>query len=343
MKNKIIAIALLIISCGLCKEVCAQNFLLTKTILDSIKPNTFHGNGKIGFEFKQSDSQSFNMDFGATMFVPTDKHQFKLSGNFIYDLLDDYSNDNKGFACINAMLFQFKKTENGKILEKTPYYCDIYASFNYDYVRDLKARVMAGANFVFQPLRHHPHLCVEPGIGMLFSYQNWQVLNPGNGPNTNNYFLADYNAIRNEVLPSGGTVNDYLKISENGTKEQIDARISASVSFFGVWDRMQFETYLIIHQPLMRPFKDDPVKDAEVRSLAILNDEQNGQNSVDSHDKSLNDKCAPEIAAGGSFSVKLWKRLSLVTSIEFFYDAGQLGLNSRNLTYCIKEGVSIAW
>lgn len=332
----------IVCACMSC-NVYAQKFLITKTLSDSIKPGTFHGTGDLALEFKQSDSQTLSLNAGVTMFVPTDRHQFRLAGNFVYNILDDYSNDNKGFACFHAMLFQFEKAASKKNkLQKSFMYYDLHASFNYDYVRDLNSRVMTGMNVVFQPLRNHPHIAVEPAIGLLFSYQNWQVLNPGDGPNTNNYYLADYDAIRDKPLSDGSTVNDYLGISANGRKEQIDPRISASVNVFGVWPRMEFDSYLIIQQPLMKPFRNDPQKDAEVRDYAVAYDLQQGLAGED-HSAALNNKAAPEILFGGSFSVKIWKKLALVTTIEFFYDAGQLGLNSRNLTYSIREGLSISW
>lgn len=341
MVKKLTICIFFVLALNIPNNIHAQKFLITKTLLDSIKPGTFHGSGALALEFKQSDSQTLSLNAGLTMFVPTERHQFRLTGNFVYNILDDYSNDNKGFASFHAMLFQFEKNDKRK-LEKAFMYYDLHTSFNYDYVRDLNARVMAGLNIVFQPLREHPHLAVEPSVGLLFSYQNWQILNPGDGPNTNNYYLDEYNAIRNEKLSDGSTVNDYLQISENGQKAQIDPRLSAAVNVFGVWPRMEFDAYLILQQPLMRPFNNDPAKDAEVKALAIKYDDQQG--IVDGrHSDALNNKAIPEVLFGGSFSVKLWKKLSLVTTIEFFYDGGQLGLNSRNLTYSIREGISISW
>lgn len=334
-KHRNILVALMLIITSISTN--AQTFLLTKTVLDSLKPYTFHGAARMSLEFKQTDSRSFQFNAGAEFMVPTNHHQFNVSGSFVYNLLDFYSNDNKGYVCLKANIMQFNLQQNKR--EKNLAFAEIYTSYNYDYIRSLHDRVMIGANAVFQPLRNHQHLCVEPGIGLLFSYQNWMVLNDGNGHNSLDYFLADYDLIKDKRFSDGTTVQDYLQLKSNGRKEQIDMRLALNVNFMGSWDKISFSTYLMMQQPFSKPFKDNPRKQEELKQILRDTFPDAELTGVPVY----NTKCAPEILFGANFSVKIWKMLSLVTSFDLFYDAGQLPNTARNLTYVLSQGLSVVW
>lgn len=337
MKKSLFAALLLLL--GLSFGANAQSFLVNKTLLDSIKPYTFHGAVNLSVEFKQSDSRSFSANAGATLLYPTNRNQLKLSGNIKVNLLDGQSNDNKGFICFNGMLDQFKITAEKR--EKTVVFYDLYASYNYDFVRDLHSRAMAGVNVTFQPLREHPHLCLEPSIGVLFSYQAWQVLNPGNGPNTNVTMKSKYDQVRDRVLSDGSTVNDYYKIKANGIKEQIDPRVAASLRLWGTYNIVNFSAFLIVQQPMIRAFTSDAAKEEEIRNL--VGSHISASEKISDYLVPMNNKCAPEVLLGASVSVRIYKGLSITTVADFFYDGSQLSLNSRSITYSLNVGFSYMW
>ena len=311
----------------------AQSELLTKTVLDSLQPYKFHGAGNMSFNFSRTTSKSVHLYAGVSFLLPTSRHQFRLNGSFAYNLLDVYSNDNKGKVNFHALINQFYILDRDR--EKNPWFVDLYASYNYDYIRKLHDRAAAGVDWVWQPLREHPHLSLEPCAGLLFSYQNWMVLGDGSGRGD---AAAGFNTLRDSVLSDGRTLGEYYGVDRRGRKTQMDCRVTAGARLIGEWDRISFSSYISLRQPLRRPFRRDAALESEAASLASALTET-GASCL----PALNTRCAPEIQLYAHFSLKIWKMLSLFTSFELFYDGGQLPSEAMRLTYGIREGLSVVW
>lgn len=309
----------------------AQKFLMTETVLDSLKPGTVHGAGDLAFEFKRSASVSVQLATGVSLIVPTYEHQFRLDGNFAYNLLDTYSNDNKGYAGFNAYLFQFEG--NGDRRHIKPLFVNLYASYNYDYVRKLHDRVMTGVNVVWQPLQDHEHLYLEAFMGPMFSYQNWRVLQRGS--------LAAYDSVRALPLPSGGCVGDYYGISPRGFKDLSELRLNLGCELSGNWNRVAFSSYLMMQQAFTRPYRYDAAREAEIREQVQAAMGESAQ--VAGYLPDLNHKAYPTVFFGGKLTVRLSRFLSLMTTAELFYDGGQLPASVLKLSYSLRQGLSVHW
>ncbi|MBO4370076.1 MAG: hypothetical protein J5808_01785 [Paludibacteraceae bacterium] len=310
----------------------AQKFLMTGMALDTLKPGSLHGTGDLAFEFKKSAAYSIQLATSASLIVPTDKHQFRLDGKFVYNLLNSYSNDNKGNAGFNAYICQFDGLGNRRHIN--PLFANLYASYNYDYVRKLHDRVMAGANLVWQPLQEHEHVYLETFLGVMFSYQNWMVFK-------DEKLLKRFDQIRDLQLPVGGTINDYYGINVRGRREQTDARINIGCELSGTWTRFSLTGYLMMQQPLAAPFKSNADTEAAIAETVAASIDEN--ESAEDYLPKLNSNALPTVFFGSKFKYRLTRHLDLVTTLELFYDGGQLPSDVLNFTYGIRQGLSAHW
>jgi hypothetical protein len=298
-----------------------MGYMLTKTLLDSVKVNKLHGTAGLSLKVEQTDNIKFELDVATELVYALDKHKFRFSGNIAYNFLNDIDTGNKGFFHLQGDFFQYRIENN--IREKTPFFFSANATYNYDYLRNLNNRVALGMNFTFQPLREHPNLCIEPGIGIGGTYQHWDALDSRAKALgvERSALLESFNN-----LPIGS--KEYLRITEKGNYNQLNFRFNAFVNFFGDWDHIAFHVYTAVQQPISPSFKQQSYQEeqlpAEFKGL-------------------LNTKVLPLVGAGGFFQVKIWKGLAAVTRLDFLYDGGQAPVDSYNLTYCFTQGLSYSW
>ena len=298
-----------------------MGYMLTKTLLDSVKVNKLHGTAGLSLKVEQTDAIKFELDVATELVYSLDKHRFRFSGNVAYNFLNDIDTGNKGFFHLQGDFFQYRIENN--IREKTLFFFSANATYNYDYLRNLNNRVALGMNFTFQPLREHPNLCIEPGIGIGGTYQNWDALDSRAKAlgMERSALLESY-----KNLPQGS--REYLRLTENGKYNQLNFRFNAFVNFFGDWDHIAFHVYTAVQQPISPSFK------AQSYQEELLPTEFNGL---------LNTKVLPLVGAGGFFQVKIWKGLAAVTRLDFLWDGGQAPVDSYNLTYCFTQGLSYSW
>ena len=298
-----------------------MGYMLTKTLLGSVKVNKLHGTAGLSLKVEQTDAIKFELDVATELVYSLDKHRFRFSGNVAYNFLNDIDTGNKGFFHLQGDFFQYRIENN--IREKTQFFFSANATYNYDYLRNLNNRVALGMNFTFQPLREHPNLCIEPGIGIGGTYQNWDALDSRAKAlgMERSALLESY-----KNLPQGS--REYLRLTENGKYNQLNFRFNAFVNFFGDWDHIAFHIYTAVQQPISPSFK------AQSYQEELLPTEFKGL---------LNTKVLPLVGAGGFFQVKIWKGLAAVTRLDFLWDGGQAPVDSYNLTYCFTQGLSYSW
>ena len=298
-----------------------MGYMLTKTLLDSVKVNKLHGTAGLSLKVEQTDAIKFELDVATELVYALDKHKFRFSGNVAYNFLNDIDTGNKGFFHLQGDFFQYRIENN--IREKTQFFFSANATYNYDYLRSLNNRVALGMNFTFQPLRNHPNLCIEHGIGIGGTYQHWDAI----GSRAKTLGMERSALLENfKNLPQGS--KEYLRITEKGNYNQLNFRFNAFVNFFGDWDHIAFHVYTAVQQPISGAFK------AQSSEEELLPTEFKGL---------LNTKPLPLVGAGGFFQVKIWKGLSAVTRLDFLYDGGQAPVDAYNLTYCFTQGLAYTW
>ena len=298
-----------------------MGYMLTKTLLDSVKVNKLHGTAGLSLKVEQTDNIKFELDVATELVYALDKHKFRFSGNVAYNFLNDIDTGNKGFFHLQGDFFQYRIENN--IREKTQFFFSANATYNYDYLRNLNNRVALGMNFTFQPLREHPNLCIEPGIGIGGTYQNWDALDSRAKAlgMERSALLESY-----KNLPQGS--REYLRLTENGKYNQLNFKFNAFVNFWGDWDNIAFHIYTTVQQPVSGAFKASQAQEE------LLPTEFQGM---------LGTKPLPLVGAGGFFQVKIWKGLSAVSRLDFLWDGGQAPVDSYNLTYCFTQGLSYSW
>lgn len=316
LKKTLLTGAILLFSCFCFTSAYSQGYMgymVTKTLLDSVKVNKLHGMAGLSLKVEQTDAIKFELDVTTELIYALDKHKFRFSGNIAYNFLNNIDTGNKGYFHLTGDFFQYKITEEKR--EKSPFFFSAFATYQYDYLRDLHNRAAVGMNFTFQPLREHPNLCIEPGIGIVGSYQNWSVLT---GDQLERY----------KALPSAA--KEYLGIKENGKFNQWDFRLNAFFNFMGDWDHIAFNIYGTILQPVKGAFTEH----LEEEKLLELPNEFHGL---------LNTKPLPLVGGGGFFQVRIWRGLSAITRFDILWDGGQAPINSYCLTYCFTQGLAYQW
>ena len=320
---------LLVGSVLLCSFVCFTSaysqgymgYMLTKTLLDSVKVNKLTGTAGLSLKVEQTDAIKFELDVATELVYALDKHKFRFSGNIAYNFLNDIDTGNKGFFHLQGDFFQYRIEDNKR--EKTPFFFSASATYNYDFLRSLNNRVSLGMNFTFQPLREHPHLCIEPGIGIGGTYQHWVALG-----SRATKLGVDRGALLESFNNLPQTSKEYLRLTEKGNYNQLNFRFNAFVNFFGDWEHIAFHLYTAVQQPISGAFKAQPSQEE------LLPTEFKGL---------LNTKPLPLVGAGGFFQVKIWKGLSAVTRLDFLWDGGQAPVDAYGLTYCFTQGLAYQW
>ena len=120
-----------------------------------------------------------------------------------------------------------------------------------------------------------------------------------------------------------------------------EARLNLGCELTGNWGRIAFSTYLMMQQAFNPPYRYDAAREAEIRQA--VGDWLGGRASADAYLPALNHKAYPTVFWGGKLSVRLSKRLSLTTTAELTYDGGQLPDGILQLSYSIRQGLSVHW
>ena len=249
LKKTLLVGALLLMSFFSFTSANAQGYMgymLTKTLLDSVKVNKLTGTAGLSLKVEQTDAIKFELDVATELVYALDKHKFRFSGNVAYNFLNDIDTGNKGFFHLQGDFFQYRIEDNKR--EKTPFFFSASATYNYDFLRSLNNRVALGMNFTFQPLREHPHLCIEPGIGIGGTYQHWDALGSR---------ATKLGVDRSVMLESFNnlpqTSKEYLRLTEKGNYNQLNFRFNAFVNFFVCQPPRYvfFETCVCCHTELL--------------------------------------------------------------------------------------------
>lgn len=306
----------------------AQNYLATKTLLDSVKVNKLHGTAQALIKVEQTDAFKVEVDVMTELIYAFNKHKLRFSGNIAYNMINKVDNGNKGFFYLGGDFFQFNIQDKKR--EKTKQFFSTFVSYQYDYCRDLHDRAMVGVTTTWQPLREDPHMFVEPSVGLMAGMQYWNVIkDPTN--------LECYN---NHVSPE---LKEYLGIDPSGRKMQWDTRLLLSCHFGGEWDRISVNAFAMVAQPLWRPFTANEEMEAQLGELDQQRDKVHLTEGTPSIKGCLNTNPLPLITANCAFKVRIWNKLYSVTSVEFLWDGGEVPSYARNLTYCFTQGLSYSW
>mgnify|MGYP003308468204 FL=1 len=85
-----------------------MGYMVTKTLLDSVKVNKLHGAAGLALKVEQTDALKFELDVTGELIYALDKHKFRFSGNVAYNFLDDRDTGNKGFFHLQGDFFSKK-------------------------------------------------------------------------------------------------------------------------------------------------------------------------------------------------------------------------------------------
>lgn len=320
--RKKLVVALAFLGLATFTPALAQNYLATKTLLDSVKVNKLHGTAQALIKVEQTDNFKVEVDVMTELIYAFNKHKLRFSGNVAYNMINQVDNGNKGFFYIGGDFFQFNIDHHKR--EKTKQFFSTFVSYQYDYCRDLHDRAMVGVTTTWQPLREDPHMFIEPCVGIMAGMQYWNVIKN-----------ADNLALYNNKVPQD--IKNYLGIDPSGRKMQWDTRLLLSCHFGGEWDRIAVNAYAMVAQPLWRPFTADPEMESYLAEIDKKHPETPNMAGC------LNTQPLPLITTNCAFRVRIWKKLAAVTSIEFLWDGGQVPNQAHNLTYCFTQGLSYSW
>lgn len=308
-----------------------QGYMATKLRIDSVKPYTFHGTAYVGAKVEQSDCFTVQVEGGLECMVPFKKHKLRFAGKMNFNTYNKFDNGNRGYAFIAGDFYQFHIDEKPKVREKNLVFFSAIGGAQYDFCRDMHCRIFTGMMAIFQPLRKHPHLCLEPGIGFLMDFSYWNALAGADRASLLNFYNQ----------PENSAVRAYLGIRPDGYIWQQDPSIVMSVNFLGEWDRIAFNLYVMASQPVTPTFQEDNFE-AELPTV---------------FQHFFNTKWLPLVTIDGSLDIKLNKTLSLRLNCEFLWDGGQLPgerhtvefegkqvpIGARNMRYCFTGGLAIRW
>ncbi len=336
----------------------AQSYLATKTLLDSVKVNKLHGTAEALLKVEQTDNFKVELDANLELIYAFTKHKLRFAGNVAYNTTNVYDNGNKGFFYVGGDFFQFNIDKDKR--EKTKQFFSVFATYQYDYCRDLHDRAMLGTSITWQPLREHPNMFVEPSVGLMAGMQYWRVIKQPTNLDLYNNYLPTILGNDEDVQK----VKTYVGADPAGYRMQWDARFMASVHFGGEWDRVAINAHAMVAQPLWPQFKADPSMDALLGKIdqyrmdnqlileegVLLEKAMNGdaaaaaeRHRVYDFEGCMNPNPLPLITAKLSLNVRIWKKLSAVTRFEFLWDGGQVPTYAYNLTYCFTQGLSYSW
>lgn len=339
MKRKVyILFVLSLLACS----ASAQGYMATKTRLDSLKINKFHGEASLSGKVEQTDNFKFELDAAFEGMIPFKRHKLRFAANVAFNFINQLDNGNKGFAYISGDFYQYeirdkitgkKVYENGERSKNLLYFSAIGGG-QYDFCRDLTARVFGGFMLTFQPLRNHNHLCIEPSVGILADFQYWNVLGK-----------PELATLRNYFNDSPAWLRHYLTLDPAGYAWQIDPSLGVGINFMGEWDKVAFNIYTLVLQPFKEPFDTTPELEDDLRAyypeFAGL----------------FNTKPLPQVSVDATLEVGIYKLLSLVVGCEFLWDGGQLPsarhdvthegqtytVGARNMRYCCTLGFKVHW
>lgn len=322
--------------------VGAQGYMATKTRLDSLKINKFHGEASLSGKVEQTDNFKFELDAAFEGMIPFKRHKLRFVGNVAFNFINQYDNGNRGHAYIEGDFYQYDvrdKVTGKKVYEKGErtknlLFFSAIGGGQYDFCRDLSARIFSGLMLTFQPLRKHPHLCLEPSIGIVADFQYWNIL----GKPELKQLLDYYNSL-------GIEARRFFEIDPSGRTWQIDPSLGVGCNFMGEWDKVAFNLYCLVLQPFKVPTDITPEEDDWIKKYCP---EFVGL---------FNTKPLPQVSVDATLEVGIYKLLSLVVGCEFLWDGGQLPsarhdvthegqtytVGARNMRYCCTLGFKVHW
>ncbi len=320
----------------------AQGYMATKTRLDSLKINKFHGEASLGGKVEQANNFKFELDAAFEGMVPFKRHKLRFATNVSFNFINQLDDGNKGFFYVAGDFFQYEirdKVTGKKVLEngersKNLIYFSAIGGCQYDFCRDLAVRAFGGMMLTFQPLRKHPTLCLEPSVGIIADFQYWDILDK-----------PELKVLKDLYNEKPALVKHYFEINQDGYVWQIDPSFAAAVNFMGEWDKVAFNLYVLMLQPFKEPF--DTTKELE----------DNMKTYFPEFVGLFNTKPLPQVSVDASLEVGVYKLLSLVVGCEFLWDGGQLPskrhkveyngnkytLGARDIRYCCTIGFKVHW
>lgn len=331
MMRTVRLIACIVLACGIFVPASGQGYMATKLKIDSVKPYTFHGSAFVGGKVEQTDCFTVQVEGGLECMVPFKKHKLRFAGKMSFNTYNTFDNGNRGHCYLAGDFYQYHIDDALGIREKNKFFFTALGGAQYDFCRDMHCRIFTGMMVTFQPLRKHPHLCLEPGFGFLMDFSYWNALAGSDRAS----LLKFYNQ------PENVGVQSYLGIGPDGYVWQQDPSIVGSVNFLGEWDRIAFNLFVLASQPVTPTFESDRYE----------------EELPDVFKNFFNRKWLPLVTIDGSLMIKIYKMLSIKINCEFLWDGGQLPserhmvdfegaqvpIGARNMRYCFTGGLNIQW
>lgn len=333
---------LLFLSLVLAGAAQAQGYMATKTMLDSLKVGKFHGTAALGAKVEQTDNLKIEINAALECMVPFQRHKLRFAGNYSYNVINMIDNGNKGYFYVAGDFYQFSIKEKSRY--KTPVFFSAIGGYQFDYCRNLHDRLFFGAMATFQPLREHEHLCLEPSVGMIMDFKYWNIFGAPSQQSLRDF----YNGLTNPV------VKQYLDVDPAGMKWEYDPLLSVGVNFMGEWDKVAFNLFALLAQPVIKQFERHDV--TEDYLLAYYPQFYHLYNS----------NYLPMVTVDAQLSIELTQKFRLLLKGDFLWDGGQLPrggdspskiysvpdpndsskqipLGARCMRYCWTLGFAVTW
>jgi len=337
---------LLFLSLVLAGAAQAQGYMATKTMLDSLKVGKFHGTAALGAKVEQTDNLKIEINAALECMVPFKRHKLRFAGNYSYNVINMVDNGNKGYFYVAGDFYQFSIKEKSRY--KTPVYFSAIGGYQFDYCRSMHDRLFFGAMATFQPLREHKHLCLEPAVGVIMDFKYWDIFGAPKQQSLRDYY--------NDIIVNSYTgVAEYLAVDPAGYKWEYDPSLGISVNFMGDWDKVAFNLFVMLEQPLIKQFKrNDTLEEELIKEV------------FPQYYHLYNSNYLPMVTVDAQLSIELTKKFKLLLKGDFLWDGGQLPrggdspskkysvtdpynpnqtieLGARCMRYCWTLGFAVTW
>ncbi|MFI5154158.1 MAG: hypothetical protein ACHQET_12535 [Chitinophagales bacterium] len=283
----------------------AQVTPFEKSVLDSLEANDFNGSISWGFNVGQDGTSTFvtNSDIG--LMYSTRRSNYQLLESAYFSRYESFNTVDRYFVMGIASLYSHDLVSDSILTEKK-IYPEPFTLLTYDANRGLNSRWQTGidAVYAFKPTKI---IRLKMGLGILYELENWQMVQ------RDSLYKLD-------SLPQN--VRDYLfktiGIDQEGRLyiNNVRANLFANcMSSFG--PNVNLNAFIDIQIPFVPPYHNLP----QIPQFPVVT------------------KLYPRVTVDMQLTVKIWKKLGLLTSFYMQYDKGQVPLYVPNFVYSLTQGI----
>ena len=290
----------------LCTFLCrAQVTPFEKSVLDSLTADEFNCSIAWGLNLGQDGTSTFvtNSDVGLMYSTKRSNYQILESSNF--SRYESFNTVNRFLVMGIASLYSHD-IESDTILTEKKIYPEPFSLFTYDANRGLNARWQIGVDavYAFKPSRI---LRLNMGIGLLYEMENWQMVQ-----HDSVYKIASLPQFVQNYLFNTIGMDKQGKLYINNWRANLFANFMCR---FGA--NVNLNAFLDIQIPFKPPYKNLP----QIPQFPVVT------------------KLYPRTTVDLQLTIKIWKKLSMLTSFAMQNDKGQVPLYVPNFVYSLTQGL----